>query len=198
MALKKFKFIALLGAVVLGTGLIVFFRAPEKNTAPFVKAPDSGAVFSSYHLPPLAGWDGRVREDDDGEVRSVTYNSRVADTRLQMKFLLYATPRGETAEGLPELRDHMEQAMAKVKESSATAQILEKNEANFRKFPAILTRTKDEKNGGVRERKVLRVADGKNTFMFDQTLSGPNISAAARSEADSAWEKFSSGLNIDK
>ncbi len=195
--LKKFKFIAPLAAVALSVGFLLFPRAPEKTTAPFVKAPDSGAVFSNYHLPPLAGWDGRVREDADSPVRSVTYNHRVAGSRLQMKFVLYETAQGEEAKGLTQLRAIVEQGLQNAKKSSPTSQKVEQSETTFRTFPAIVTRTRDEKNGGVRERKILRVADGKNTFSFDQTLAGPSISPIARAEADRAWQKFCDQLKIE-
>lgn len=194
---RKFKAGASLAVVALGAGLLLLPRTRPQGTVPFVRAPESGAVLAGYHVPPLAGWDGRVREDADGEVRSVTYKNRVAGTRLQMKFVLYETPQGAEADGLPQLRAHVEKGLQIAKESSPTSQMLEKTETTFRRFPAIVTRTKDEKFGGVRERKILRVADGKNTFWLDQTLAGPKIDAAARREADAAWETFSRGLIIE-
>lgn len=194
---REFKVAIGLGALALTVGFLLFPHAPEGRIVSFVNAPDSGAVLADYHLPPLAGWDGRVREDADGSIRSVTYNNRVAGTRLQMKFVLYQTPHGEVAKGLPQLRAIVEQGLQNAKKSSPTSQKVEQSETTFRTFPAIVTRTRDEKNGGVRERKILRVADGKNTFSFDQTLAGPSISPAARFKADAAWDTFFVGLKIE-
>lgn len=194
---RNFKTGAALAVVALGAGLLLLPRGRAQRTVPFVRAPESGAVLAGYHVPPLAGWDGRIREDASGEVRSVTYKNRLAGTRLQMKFVLYETPQGATPDGLPQLRAHVEKGLQTAKEFSPTSQTLEQSETTFRRFPAIVTRTKDEKHGGVRERKILRVADGKNTFWLDQTLAGPSISPTARSEAERAWQKFSNDLQID-
>ena len=115
---------------------------------------------------------------------------------MRLKLTLIATANGEKPDDLAALKQHADSSLAEAKSHAPTLNVVEERETTFRGYPALLTRTQDEYRNAQRERKILRVADGRNTIMLDQTLTGKSIDEAARKEADTAWEKLSSQLQI--
>lgn len=127
---------------------------------------------------------------------SATYRKRVSSTKIRMKFSLLA-PKDGKPDDLAALKKDAASGLAYARTKSAKLQVVEQKETTFRNFPAFLTRTQDTIRSIKRERKILRVADGKNTFLIDQTLTGSKIAEGARREADAAWETISKGLKIE-
>lgn len=167
-------------------------------TIPFLAScsrSDSSGL-ASYAPPTLDGWekDEPGANNDDGH--SVTYRKKVGHTKIRMKFTVLAPAEGEKPDDLAALKEFSGRGLADAHKMSPGMQVIEQSETTFRTFPALLTRTHDKYRGADRERKVLRVADGKNTFLFDQTLTGKPVDPAAQTEADAAWSKISSGLQL--
>ena len=151
---------------------------------------------AGYNPPSPDGWqkDEPGANNDDGH--SVTFRKKVGHTKIRMKFSVIALVEGEKPDDLAALKEFSGRGLADAHKMSPGLKVLEQSETTFRTFPALLTSTHDNYRGADRERKVLRVADGKNTFMLDQTLTGKPVDAAARTEADAAWKKISSGLQL--
>lgn len=148
---------------------------------------------SEGYIPPtLSGWQQDAPNTNENDGRSLVYRKVVGRTKLRLKFSLLESQTKDAQA----LRDDVQKGLAEARKASASLVILEQNETQFRGFPAILTQTRDDYRGAKRERKILRVADGKQLFWIDQTLTGNPIEPAARQEADAAWKTFTEGLRI--
>ena len=157
---------------------------------------NSSPASAGYTPPILSDWQQDEADDKGFDEHATTFRKTVGQTRMRMKLTLIETANGEKPDDLASLKQHADSSLAEAKSHAPTLQIIEEKETTFRGFPALLTRTQDEYRNAQRERKILRVADGKNTFMLDQTLRGNPIDDAARKEADAAWEKLSSDMKI--
>ena len=151
---------------------------------------------AGYIAPTLSGWDKDEPGANGEQGDATTYRKKVGTTKLRMKFSLLAPRNGENPDDLASLKQHADANLADAQKTSPSLKVLEEKETSFRGFPALLTHTQDKYRNANRERKILRVADGKNTFLIDQTLTGHDIDDAARKEAEDAWNKVSSELQI--
>lgn len=158
---------------------------------------DSSTTPAGYNPPSLAGWDKDEAGTNNDDGHSITYRKKVGEAKIRMKFSLLAPVGDEKPDDLAALKRHTEEGLVEAHKISLSLKVLEQKDTTFRNFPAVLTRTHDEYRRNERERKILRVADGKNTFWIDQTLTAPKIDAAARREADVAWETFTKDLKIE-
>lgn len=165
-------------------------------TFPSCSRSSSTPADAGYVVPTLTGW--QPGEPSVGEVNrnTTTYTKTVGANRIKMMFKLIPTRDGEKPDDAAALNHYAGAGLAIARNTSPSLKVLEQKETTFRGFPAYLTRTQDKFRDAQRERKILRVADGKNTFVFDQTLIGDPITPAARAEADDAWNKMASELNI--
>lgn len=172
---------------------VVWVLAPLISSC---SSPDSSPASAGYNSPSLGGWQKDEPDAKGFDARAVTYRKTVGATKIRMKFVLISPTDGRRPDDLTALKKYGDSNLASAKAMSPTLKVLEQEETTFRTFPAYTTRTHDQTRQVERERRVLRVADGKNTFLLDQSLIGNPIDVAARTEADVAWNKISSDLQI--
>jgi hypothetical protein len=151
---------------------------------------------SGYVTPSLTGWQKDEPDAKGFDARADTYRKRVGATSIRMKFDLIPPSEGEKPDDLVALKKYGDSNLASARAKAPTLKVLEQKETTFRTFPAYLTRTHNKTRRAEIERKVLRVADGKNTFLIDQSLIGNPVDPSARTEANAAWNKFSTELQI--
>ena len=157
---------------------------------------DSSPSDEGYIAPFPAGWQEIEPGAKGYDERSTTFARKIKNTKLRMRFTVAPVSDSAKAPDIAELKRHAQSDIAKTKVTAPTLQILEQKETTFRGFPAYLTVIFDRDRGFDRERKVLRVTDGKHLFSFKQTLKGDPIDVSARSEADATWNKFSTKLQL--
>ncbi len=154
-----------------------------------------------YNVPALEGWQkdepkADEPKTDERDSDSIVYRKKVNNTKIRMMFIVNTPKSGAKPDDLTTLKQSVNDGLELARIVSPTIQVVEQKATSFRKFPAMLSTTRDKSVKDERERKILRVADGKNTFLIDQTLTGNPIDEAARKEADAAWEEISSQLQI--
>lgn len=154
-----------------------------------------------YNVPALEGWQKDEPKADESKTdewnsNSIVYRKKVNNTKIRMMFIVNKPESGAKPDDLAMLKQSVNDSLELARIVSPTIQVVEQKATTFGKFPAMLSITRDKSVKDERERKILRVADGKNTFLIDQTLTGNPIDQAARTEADAAWEKISSQLQV--
>lgn len=160
------------------------------------KQKDGSTALGMYVLPDMKGWQRQTIGSSPASSRVVKFTNEAQKTRIMMKFVLSPPPKGVAPNTAKELREAAELSERIAKDLKWNQQILESTATTYRGFPAYLTRTVKQEGGETNESKILRVADGKNTFWFFQALNGKQISAEARAKADQAWTTMTEGLKI--
>lgn len=153
---------------------------------------DGSTLVNGYQVPALPGWK-RETTAKNGLIQSVKFNDTVEGTKIMMKFVLFPKAPGQpdTAQDLVasvKLADSISKKMGE------NRQTLLSQATRYRSYPAYLTQTLLHKGNTLVESQILRVADGTHTFWFFQSLSGQQISPAARAAASKAWQTMTNGL----
>ncbi|MDF2441658.1 MAG: hypothetical protein JWN98_2642, partial [Abditibacteriota bacterium] len=130
----------------------------------------------------------------NSSIQSVRYNKIVDGTKIMMKFVVFPKRPDGQADTAQDLVASVQRVDEISKGMRKNKQVLLSQATQYQGHPAYLTRTASRKSNMLVEDQILRVADGKNTFWFFQSLAGQQISPAAREAASKAWQTMTSGL----
>lgn len=163
---------------------------PASTPAAFVNQhpiQDDGTThIAEYQVPTLAGWERETTQTTSTNIQSVKFKKAVDGTTILTKVVFFTMENAplDTAASLAESVQSAERTSEKMGENRQT---LRSEPTTYRGHPAYLTQQLLRKGDKVTESQILRVADGRHTFWFTQSLAGKPIAASARTVAAEAW-----------
>jgi hypothetical protein len=155
---------------------------------------DGSIHLAGYRVPTLKGWKRETPRKTTDPAQNVRFTRTVAGTKLLTEFVLMP-PRPnslpDTAADLLKSAQDIDRRNKEVDpQRGETRQTVLSQATEHQGHPAYMTHELLRNRTHVTELKMLRVADGRNTFVFFQSSAGVGrqISPPVRAVAAQAWQ----------
>lgn len=125
-----------------------------------------------YEVPALQDWEKTATQKPNAVIQSIKFNKTVDATKIMMKFVVFPPLQNAPPDTAADLARSVQLADRISKKMGENKQALLSQTTEYRGHPAYLTRTISQKGQVMVESQILRVADGRSTFWFFQSLSG--------------------------
>jgi hypothetical protein len=178
---------------------VVNGQSPVQNSSVALKnqlpiQSDGSTNVSGYQVPGLDGWE-RETTPKGISLQSVKYVRVLDGTKIMIEFILFP-PRSGGPDTAQTLANIVEVVRKSDKKKGKDRQWLLSQATQYRGHPAYLIKTLSREGSTLIEVQILRVADGKRQFWFQQEIRGERISPAASKAASVAWQDMTQNLKI--
>lgn len=161
---------------------------------------DGTTRMAEYQVPTLQGWKREAAHKTNDPVQSVRFSKTVAGTKMLTEFVLLPHRQDAAPDTAADLAKSVQDTDRINKEvdpkRGERRQIVLSQARQYQGHPAYMTHELLRNRTRVTELKILRVADGRNTFWFFQSSvgAGLQIPAAARAAATQAWQAMTNSF----